>query len=348
MTMDWQVLSINDKEAIDKFLQRYPINLSDYNFTNLWMWHAFRNYQIAWTDNLLCIKYRTQHCPLCDPHLQDIQDSTDDKHCVDDTSVDPSVVTESCLTDHHNITEKSGQADQKRPHKKLHSIPHDVLLYPIGVGDRKAIITELANQNLPFFMRAIPETAVGELADPRWKITPEVGHHDYIYAFEDLLLLPGNQHQAKRNLINQFIRNYTFEFQAIASDLIPQLVEMEHKWYTEHANKSRQMLEEHHASLRALESFGALKVIGGLLMVNKEIAAYSIAEQINSQMLVIHVEKALHDYKGAYAMMNQQLLQHVTPTQYVNREEDLGVSNLAKGKRSYHPLRLEMKYQLCT
>ncbi len=63
-------------------------------------------------------------------------------------------------------------------------------------------------------------------------------------------------------------------------------------------------------------------------------------------MLVIHVEKALNGYKGAYAMINQQMLKHLAPVPFVNREEDLGLDNLTKVKQSYHPLRLEKKYLL--
>ena len=96
--------------------------------------------------------------------------------------------------------------------------------------------------------------------------------------------------------------------------------------------------------LRALIAFSDLQIHGGVLQVEQKVIAFSLAEYITNEMLLIHVEKALNGYKGAYAMINQQMLRHCQLLPFVNREEDLGLDNLTKVKQSYHPLHLEKKF----
>lgn len=267
--MNWRPLTLSDKPLFEE----NDLTLSDYSFTNLWMWNGLRSYQIAELDPFLCIKFQEKG-----------------KEC---------------------------------------------FLYPLGRGDRTQVIEKLAKH--PFQMRAIPENS-----GLPYPLKPEPSHFDYIYAYEDLVHLPGNRYQPKRNLIHQFTENYDFVYQEIDEKLIPKIRSMEIKWFFGH----KEVENEHHATLRLLDAFEHLNTVGGALLVEDEVVAYSFAEYLTDEMLVIHVEKASTDFKGAYQMINQQFLQHLTPVPFVNREEDLGLENLHKIKESYHPIRLEKKFRL--
>ena len=269
--MKWHPLSLSDKSLIEDAFNQDPFPLSDYTFTNLWMWNGLRNYQIALIDEWLCIKFN-----------------------------------------------ENGR---------------EMLLYPLGKGNRTSLIEKLR----PFSMRAIPEN--NQLP---FLLTPEPSHFDYIYNYHDLVYLPGNKYQPKRNLIHQFKNNYDFTYREIDSTLIPFLYKMENKLFREHQTVKK----EHQALLRLLESFDQLKTLGGALLVKDEIVAFSFAEYLTKEMIVIHVERANKLFKGAYQMIHQQFLKHLTSVPYVNREEDLGFENLAQTKRSYHPIRLEKKFTL--
>lgn len=213
-------------------------------------------------------------------------------------------------------------------------------LFPIGRGPKIDLVIELMEEakgaKIPFYMRAIPD----QLHFP-YPLILEPGHCDYIYNYEDLLYLPGNHYQAKRNLIHQFTAAYSFEYRAIEPDLIPQIEELETKWFVQHGVE-----KEHQGALHLIRSFFQLPLLGGVLLVDNQVIAYTIAEYLNSEMLVIHIEKALTEYKGVYQMINQEFLKHQRQVTFVNREEDLTLPNLQKIKKSYHPVRLENKFTL--
>lgn len=219
-------------------------------------------------------------------------------------------------------------------------------LYPLGTGSQREIIRRLADESkADFCMRAIPEKASEELKNLPWQLTPEFEHFNYIYSYKDLLELVGNRYQSKRNFIRQFENLYAFHYQEITPELVPQIIEMENRWFKEHASHEY-LVHEHAGALRVLDNLNNLNILGGALIINGQVAAYTIAEYMSCQMLVVHIEKALQMYKGAYTTINQQLLQHLCKVTFVNREEDLGLINLAKAKQSYHPVFLEKSYQL--
>lgn len=275
--MSWTALNLSDKARIEKAIKNNSLVLSDYSFTNLWMWNQVRCYQIALVDSFLCLKY--------------IEDGK------------------------------------------------EVFLYPLGRGSRNQVIQKLMDMR-SFHMRAIPENAAISLP-----LSPEVSHYDYIYRYEDLLNLAGNEYQPKRNLIHQFTNNYTFEYLPIDTYLIPQIRKMEQIWFEEHEG-SPGLEKEHQGVLHLLDEFEHLNALGAAILVDGKVIAYTIGEYLTNDMLLIHIEKAHTAYKGAYQMINQQFLKTVRPVLFVNREEDLGLPNIAKIKQSYHPLRFEKKFVL--
>lgn len=60
---------------------------------------------------------------------------------------------------------------------------------------------------------------------------------------------------------------------------------------------------------------------------------------------VVHAEKALLNYQGAYTAVNCEFAKTLADRfAYINREEDTGSEGLRKAKLSYHPAFLEEKY----
>ena len=91
---------------------------------------------------------------------------------------------------------------------------------------------------------------------------------------------------------------------------------------------------------------------------NGKVVAFSIAEKTNSNTLIVHIEKALTEYRGAYQAMSQEFLNYMdgllrerenlpegAPAfTLVNREDDSGDENLRKAKLEYHPIEIKEKY----
>ena len=88
---------------------------------------------------------------------------------------------------------------------------------------------------------------------------------------------------------------------------------------------------------------GRLKIAG--IYVDSKLEAFTMGELINSNMALIHIEKANPNIRGLYPYINQQfILNEFENVEFVNREEDLGIPGLRKAKLSYHPDILLKKY----
>ena len=88
-----------------------------------------------------------------------------------------------------------------------------------------------------------------------------------------------------------------------------------------------------------LRLFDELEVCGGLLRVDGQAVAFCIGKQVCDDTMVVHIEKALTEYEGAYTMINQQFVEHECQNVlYVNREDDAGDEGLRRAKLSYRPV----------
>ena len=117
-------------------------------------------------------------------------------------------------------------------------------------------------------------------------------------------------------------------------------------WRTENelGEDDGEKITEMSVTLNSLRLFRELKLVGGMLRVDGEIVAITMGEPVNEDTFVVHVEKALPEYPGAYPMINQQFVQHeLMNYTYVNREEDMGVEGLRKAKQSYRPAMMTEK-----
>ena len=87
-----------------------------------------------------------------------------------------------------------------------------------------------------------------------------------------------------------------------------------------------------------LRLFDELDVCGGLLRVDGQAVAFCIGEPVCDDTMVVHIEKALTEYEGAYTMINQLFVEHECQNMtYINREDDAGDEGLRKAKLSYKP-----------
>ena len=166
---------------------------------------------------------------------------------------------------------------------------------------------------------------------------------DYIYLQENLAQLPGSHYQKKRNHISRFNRTYgtSWEFKSFPeNDIASDILAVSQKWYEEKDGDSNSILQLEHASIKsALENADLLRIRGGVLYINGQPAAMTLASPISESILDVIYEKAVSEYEknGAYAVINQQFSKHCGSFLYLNREEDMGVEGLRKAKLSYKP-----------
>ncbi|MCK7509648.1 MAG: phosphatidylglycerol lysyltransferase domain-containing protein [Desulfobacterales bacterium] len=124
--------------------------------------------------------------------------------------------------------------------------------------------------------------------------------------------MPGNRFHNKKNLLNQFVKSYDFTYVDFGPKLIEQAMAMQEDWCTWRDCESSDLLAaENRAILRVLDHWDRFdRIMGGALFVDNIIVAYTLAEPLTADTLVIHFEKGCPAYKGGYQAINQMFLAH--------------------------------------
>lgn len=169
---------------------------------------------------------------------------------------------------------------------------------------------------------------------------------DYLYNTVDLISLRGKKYDGKRNHINKFKRQHTFEYVPLECSLLDECSRIMVEWCKDR-NCTCQNGDycERHANLELLHNFKTLGCKGALIKVDGVFEAFTAGEMLNLDTAVIHIEKAKNTVDGLYTIINQQFAEKEwSGSTYINREQDMGKEGMRKAKLSYQPLRLIDKY----
>ncbi len=169
---------------------------------------------------------------------------------------------------------------------------------------------------------------------------------DYLYNTIDLINLCGKKYDGKRNHINKFKRQHTFEYIPLECSLLDECNRIMEQWCMDkNCNCQEGDYCERYANLELLHNFKALGCKGALIKMDGVFKAFTAGEMLNNDTAVIHIEKAKNTVDGLYTIINQQFVEKEwSGSTYINREQDLGMEGMRKAKLSYQPLRLIEKY----
>lgn len=227
-------------------------------------------------------------------------------------------------------------------------------MFPAGKGNIVELIDVLKQDCAErgehlFFNTASKRSAdlMKELFAEEVLITPRRDYFDYIYNYCDLATLVGKKYHSKRNFINRF-SEYNWSYEAVDENNISDCHKMMDEWYVENDCENDADKKDEASIVRlSLDNFAALDYTGGLLRVDGKCVAFTFGEKRTDDCFVVHVEKALRQYNGAYPMINKEFICHLSSEfLYINREEDTGSENLRKAKLSYHPAFMEEKFSI--
>ncbi len=234
-------------------------------------------------------------------------------------------------------------------------------VYPAGgagetdeAGYVVGLIGEYAKENgLP--LRIIANKAMTDniaAACPKSCVKQERDYDDYIYLAEELENLKGKKFHSKRNHLNRFYEN-DWSFEPLTSENIPECIEMNKLWRSENidscpvSKESQSKIEELCVVECSFKYFDELKYTGGVLRVGGEVQAFTFGEPSADNCFVVHAEKALRGYQGAYTAINREFVKALGGRyKYINREDDTGSEGLRKAKLSYNPVFMEEKFQI--
>lgn len=230
--------------------------------------------------------------------------------------------------------------------------PEKLIFFPPLGNTWKDQISELVelgkrNEKSVEFHR-IPEQYLSSFTndDVKYAINDDRDNWDYVYKQSDLANLPGKSYANVRKKLNRFKRQNQWEYKPITLDIVDILLRMQELWCRYRACSEDVTLDqENDGIVEILQNWDDLNVFGGAIFIKEIPVAYSIAEKLTSQTVVIHIEKASYEYDGAYQAIANEFASSLDPKfTYINREQDLGEPGLRKSKESYHPHHYIKKY----
>jgi hypothetical protein len=224
-------------------------------------------------------------------------------------------------------------------------------LCPFGPGDKERALDFLC-RGMAKLTQEVRICRVGEefvnnhVDRAKYSVEDDRENSDYVYLAKDLINLSGNKYHRKKNHLNQFMKNYVFEYHPLNPDLVNRVLGMQETWcQIRECVEKPDLLAEDYAVHEALTYFEELGYQGGAVLINSVVEAFALGETLNQDTAVIHIEKANPDIPGLYAAINQLFcLNAWSKVTYINREQDMGVEGLRKAKESYYPHHMVNKY----
>lgn len=176
--------------------------------------------------------------------------------------------------------------------------------------------------------------------------TPVRDSFEYIYNYDDLANLSGKKYHSKRNHISTFKKKYNWSYESLSKDNSEDVLKMLYHWYNSYTEKNADtMICEKEGITKLLLEYKVDGLKGGVLRVDGNIIAFTLGCEISNSVFDVNFEKALVEFDGAYAMINNQfVINELSEYSYINREDDMGIEGLRKAKLSYKPVILLEKY----
>lgn len=200
---------------------------------------------------------------------------------------------------------------------------------------------------LPFRLKSASSWVteqIERLVPGKYDFIEDRDNEEYIYRTEDMIRLPGKKLRMKKNHLNGFLRQYAdYQYEAITKENLEDAKAGIHDWFLRHGD----IEEEEQAIKRCFDHWDALGVKGAVIRIYGKVEAFTNGDSINEKMAHIIFEKANPEIRGLYQAINRDFLIHeFADTEFVNREEDLGLPGLREAKMGYHPDHLTEKYDV--
>ena len=239
-----------------------------------------------------------------------------------------------------------------------HYYGRSVYPYPIGNGDRRAVLEEIfrdaRDRGIPCRITGMRDADRVELEawfPGKFHIRANRDSCDYVYAIDDLADLKGRKYQKKRNHINRFRAEHpTFQVVPLTECNMGQAQAMLNDWFLRRLQEDPDgdYLLENIALARACQNYGRLNLDGILLMDQGRVLAVTMGSRLSPDTFDIHFEKAREDVDGAYTAVNCEFARYLRlkypDVAFLDREDDMGLEGLRKAKLSYNPHHLIEKH----
>lgn len=298
--LEFREITLNDKALFDALFLKMQPQISDFTFTNLFMWQKAYGLKIAYDEELdywyLLARPSEGFFSFFFPPLGDWNDD-----------------------------EKLHQAVEKM-HEYAHENNFEVLFYRAPLNFCEAL----------------------EKIFPHYRCEIDRNVADYVYLMTDLRDFSGRKMHAKKNHLNRFQKSYNWQYETIDSAVAAEILQLRESWFDLNKTDENGRIPGESRAMRLIfENYEQLNLFGGIIRVEGKIIALTVGEKLNSETMVVHIEKANTEFDGVYAAINNFFINKEAATfQNINREEDLGLEGLRKAKLSYNPDHMVDKYRI--
>lgn len=239
-----------------------------------------------------------------------------------------------------------------------HFYGRSVYPYPIGPGDRRAVVGEILRdaeeRGIPCRITNMTEADRAELEGwfpGTFLLRSDRNSFDYVYAIDDLAELKGRKFQKKRNHVNRFWAEHgSARVEPLSEENRAAAQCMVNEWYLSRmdADPEGNYMLENIALTRAFQNLEALGLEALVLMEEGRALGLTMGSRLSPDTFDIHFEKAREDAEGAYAAINRAFARYLREKhpdlQYLDREDDLGLEGLRRAKLSYNPHHMIEKF----
>lgn len=202
---------------------------------------------------------------------------------------------------------------------------------------------------LDYLFKDVEENFVNDLIEiygSQLEITEDRDNFDYIYESQKLISLSGKKLHGQKNHYNNFIKNNNFRYEPITHQIIDECIVSANRWCRERSCKGY-LLYELKAIEELLKNCDKLDFIGMVVFVDDKLSAFTIGEQVNDKMAIIHIEKADPDINGLYNFINKTFVEdNFSNVALINREQDLGIEGLRNAKEALKPITMAKKFSV--
>ncbi len=220
-------------------------------------------------------------------------------------------------------------------------------LFPMGDGDVKGAFVKLLQEEDKINLRFVTDTQkafIEEHFPDEFTFTLREDLCDYVYETERLMTFSGKKLHGKKNHVNYFEKTYDYTYERVTGEAIEECRKLLLKWVDEKTKNLNPI--EHDAMEKVFDNYDAFNLTGGVIRIDGEIVAMSFGERLTEDTVLVQIEKAREDIRGAYPMICKLFLENEwSDTTFTNREEDMGLEGLRKAKESYCPIFKTLKYQ---
>ncbi|MCF8126547.1 MAG: phosphatidylglycerol lysyltransferase domain-containing protein [Desulfotignum sp.] len=221
---------------------------------------------------------------------------------------------------------------------------------PLPPDELAELGRELLRNGLEPNIGLVPETYVKTFprCEQYFSIEPKWDFAEYIYSVDRLCRLNTPRLHKKKNLISQFERAYpAYAVQPLDAQNRAAARALSQDLLHRQGPPSQTLITELSAMEKAFDHFEDLGLEGLALLVDQQMAAFSIFSPLNHDTYNVQFEKSDFDYKGAAQVINQQTALYLKDRcRYINREQDLGIKGLRQAKMSYEPETLLISHTL--